>query len=78
MNEISRYYCNIENKTIFQMRVSCVFPNFEYYLKIKHLLYPDQTQAEFDKMLTSKYKIKKENHFVKEIFSFLYGIFTSK
>ena len=48
--------------------------HIEYYLKIKNLLYPDQKSVKFDKVLRSKCKTRKENHFVEEVFSILYGI----
>ena len=55
-----------------------VLPNFEYYLEIKHLLYPDQELVKFDKILRSECTIIKENHFGEENFSILYGIFSNK
>ena len=53
------------------------FHNFEYYLKIKKLLYPNEEPIEFYKILRSEYKITKENEFVEEHFPILYGIFSS-
>ena len=40
------------------------------------LLYPDQESVDFDKILRSECKIRKENHFVEKKLSILYGIFS--
>ena len=54
-----------------------MFSNFEYYIKIKKFLYPNQESVEFDKILRSECKIRKENYFVEEKFSISFGIYSS-
>ena len=53
-----------------------MFSNFEYYLKIKNLLYPNQEPVDVDKTFRSKCKFKKKIIFVDDFF--LYEIFSNK
>ena len=46
-------------------RTQSVFSNFEHYLEIINLLFPNQNQADSDKTFRYKLKIKKINYFIK-------------
>ena len=50
-----------------------MFPNVEYYLKIKNLLYPDQEQIQDPNV-----KLEKKITLLKKIFRFYMGFFLSK
>ena len=70
LNQIFRYFCEVENKKIFVDDIlltwfilfikQSVFSNFEHYLAIINLLYLNQEPVDFDKTFSLKYKIIKE------------------
>ena len=60
----------LKHKAFF--KIWTLSQNKKFTLYLKHEL------VEFDKILRSKCKIDKEIHFVEEIFSILYGIFSIK
>ena len=71
-------YSLIRNMAPLQNKPLTYVGEFLILSQNQNFLFPDQEPVEFDKILRSECKIRKENDFVEEIFSILCRIFSSR